>query len=181
LIHLDPAKGHRLCFLMVGRIQLPTAGYIGTKAEVDSRVLERKADGWYLGSKRMSRASGSTDLERIYASGKDKPDSSEGRMLVCAPSVRPSAPRLSMDLKKVSALYNSKILEFPLDSGNHKGSEQKKENVLSEGWLAVVPRSPPDAQTAPLPQSQALWIAGCDGLAYMIQWEKRWGFFSWKE
>jgi hypothetical protein len=181
LIHLDPAKGHRLCFLKFGRIQLPTAGYIGTKAEVDGRVLERKTDGWYLGSKRMSQASGSSDLERIYASGKDKPDSSDGHMMVCESSARPSAPRLSMDLKKVSALYNSKILEFPLDSGNQRGSEQKKENVLSEGWLAVVLRSPPDAQTAPLPQSQAVWIAGCDGIAYMIESEKRWGFFTWKE
>jgi hypothetical protein len=51
LIHLDPTKGHRLCFIRSGVSQAPTAGYIGSKAEVDGKTLERKADGWYSISK----------------------------------------------------------------------------------------------------------------------------------
>jgi len=58
LIGLDPAKGNRLCFLgnppTAGSMGSPTAGWIGSKAEVNGRVLERKADGWYSGATRMS-------------------------------------------------------------------------------------------------------------------------------
>lgn len=55
LIRLDPAKGHKLVFLKLGDSQLPTAGYIGSKAEVGGKILERKADGWYSGTTRMSK------------------------------------------------------------------------------------------------------------------------------
>jgi hypothetical protein len=55
LIHLDPTKGHRLCFIKSGGARAPTAGYIGSKAEVDGKTFERKADGWYSGTTRVSR------------------------------------------------------------------------------------------------------------------------------
>jgi hypothetical protein len=54
LIRLNQAKGHRLCFMQDGRAKIPTAGYIGSKAEVDGKVLERKADGWYSGTTKLS-------------------------------------------------------------------------------------------------------------------------------
>ena len=54
LIHLDPAKSHRLCFLENDGAKIPTAGYIGSKAEVGGTILERKVDGWYRGTTRMS-------------------------------------------------------------------------------------------------------------------------------
>lgn len=52
LIRLDPAKAHRLCWLDGGGT---TAAWIGSKAEVNGNVLERRADGWYLGTLRMSK------------------------------------------------------------------------------------------------------------------------------
>jgi hypothetical protein len=55
LIHLDPTKGHRLCVFKSGVPHALTAGYIGSKAEVDGKTLERKADGWYSGTTRVSR------------------------------------------------------------------------------------------------------------------------------
>jgi hypothetical protein len=55
LIRLDPAKGHKLVFLKSGGAQTPTAGYVGSKAEVGGKVLERKADGWYSGTTRLSK------------------------------------------------------------------------------------------------------------------------------
>ena len=55
LIRLDPAKGHKLVFLKSGDSQIPTAGYIGSKAEVGGEILERKSDGWYAGTTRRSK------------------------------------------------------------------------------------------------------------------------------
>jgi len=55
LIRLDPAKGHRLVFLKSGGSQVPTAGYVGSKAEVGGKILERKLDGWYAGATRLSK------------------------------------------------------------------------------------------------------------------------------
>jgi hypothetical protein len=55
VIHLDPAKGHRLCFMKVNGGTFPTAGYLGSKAEVGGNVLTRKADGWYLGNRQVSQ------------------------------------------------------------------------------------------------------------------------------
>jgi hypothetical protein len=55
LIRLDPAKGHKLVFLKSGDSQIPTAGYIGSKAEVGGEILERKSDGWYAGTIRRSK------------------------------------------------------------------------------------------------------------------------------
>ncbi len=153
LIRLDPAKGHRLCFLKVGRLQLPTAGYIGTQAEVDGRILERRADGWYLGTKKMSLTSTSTDLERILTRGRDKADSSGGGLFGVM------RPRKDATIEpKSQPLYASKNLEFPLDSESQSGRKQKLEYIQSEGWLAN----------------------GGDGLVYKIDLEKRWGFFGWK-
>ena len=54
LIHIDPAKGHKLCFMKLSNGLPTTAGFIGTKAEVDGKIFERKADGWYLGATKMS-------------------------------------------------------------------------------------------------------------------------------
>lgn len=54
LIRLDPAKKHKLCFMKSGRADLSTVSYLGTNAEVGGQVLERKADGWYAGAKRVS-------------------------------------------------------------------------------------------------------------------------------
>jgi hypothetical protein len=54
LIRLDPAKGHRLCFFEGDNGKLATAGWVGSKAEVSGKVLERRADGWYSGALRMS-------------------------------------------------------------------------------------------------------------------------------
>lgn len=44
----------RLCFLRQRGRQIPTAGYMGTKAEGNGKILERKADGWYNGTARVS-------------------------------------------------------------------------------------------------------------------------------
>jgi hypothetical protein len=54
LVHIDPARGHRVCFMETPEGKRFTAGYTGAKAETGGRVLERKADGWYLGTTRMS-------------------------------------------------------------------------------------------------------------------------------
>jgi hypothetical protein len=55
LIHLDPTKGHRLCFMKIGSSnKQQTAAFIGSKAEVNGKVFERKADGWYSGNTRLS-------------------------------------------------------------------------------------------------------------------------------
>ncbi|HEY0685594.1 MAG TPA: hypothetical protein VGD45_24865 [Steroidobacter sp.] len=54
LIRMDPAKKHKLCFMQTGSSDVSTVSYIGTSAEVEGRVLERKADGWYFGKKRVS-------------------------------------------------------------------------------------------------------------------------------
>lgn len=56
LVRLDPAKGHRLCFLeAAGGSRTSTAGFIGSRAIVDGVILERRIDGWYRGETRMSR------------------------------------------------------------------------------------------------------------------------------
>jgi hypothetical protein len=126
LIRLDLAKGHRLCFLKVGRLQLPTAGYIGTRAEVEGRIFERRVGGWYLGAKKMSLTSTSTDLERILSRGVDRPDSSGGGLFGVM------RPRKDVSIEpKSEPLYSSKNLEFPLDS-----EAQKMEYIQSAGWLA---------------------------------------------
>lgn len=54
LVRLDPARKHKLCFLEQGGGQMLTAGVLGSKAEVGTRVLERRADGWYAGDVRFS-------------------------------------------------------------------------------------------------------------------------------
>ena len=56
LVKLDPAKGHRLLIQGLGSGEGAnfTAGYIGSKVQVGNRVLERKADGWYQGKKKVS-------------------------------------------------------------------------------------------------------------------------------
>lgn len=48
LITLDPAKGHRLCYLQSRGGHVFTGGLAGTRAEVDGRTLEKRADGWHL-------------------------------------------------------------------------------------------------------------------------------------
>jgi hypothetical protein len=37
-----------------GGSEFPTVGFIGSKAEVDGKTLERRADGWYSGATRVS-------------------------------------------------------------------------------------------------------------------------------
>ena len=54
LIRLDPAKQHKLCFMTNGNSDLSTVYYLGTRAEVGGKVLERKSDGWYAGAVRVS-------------------------------------------------------------------------------------------------------------------------------
>jgi hypothetical protein len=174
LIRLDPAKGHRLCFLQVGRLQLPTAGYVGTKAEVDGKILERKTDGWYLSSKKMSQPSSSTNLDGIYAKGDDKPDSGIGG--------GPSIMILDNKITTENPIYSSKNLEFPLDSEKQDSGKRKQEYIQSEGWLAYSPPiSASDKKAALIDTPKGRMIAGNGLLAYKIDNERRWGFFPWKE
>jgi ankyrin repeat protein len=73
LIRLDPAKGHKLVFLKNGNSLIATAGYIGSKAEVGGKILERKPAGWYAGTgvnaheNDLVAASESGDLSRVRA------------------------------------------------------------------------------------------------------------------
>lgn len=54
LIRIDPVKKHKLCFMQTGNTDVSTVSYLGTRAEVAGHVLERKADGWYFGKRRVS-------------------------------------------------------------------------------------------------------------------------------
>ena len=54
LIRLDSTKGHRLCFWeLPDGSRFATVGIIGTKVEVGGNIVERKADGWYLGTDKL--------------------------------------------------------------------------------------------------------------------------------
>lgn len=52
LIKLDPAKGHKLCLLVARGITI-TAGFIGSKVNVEGLMIERKSDGWYNQNKKI--------------------------------------------------------------------------------------------------------------------------------
>ena len=54
LVRVDSTRHHRLCWLEPSYGGGTTAGWIGSRAEVNGKVLERRADGWYQGRWRMS-------------------------------------------------------------------------------------------------------------------------------
>ncbi|MBN1587625.1 MAG: hypothetical protein JW937_09415 [Candidatus Omnitrophica bacterium] len=54
LVHLDPAKGHRVCVLSGGSNMYPTIGAVGSVAELDGVAVTRREDGWYQGSRKVS-------------------------------------------------------------------------------------------------------------------------------
>lgn len=47
LIKLDPAKGHRLCFVQRDGGQIFTPGFSGTKVDYNGAVVVKMDDGWY--------------------------------------------------------------------------------------------------------------------------------------
>ena len=51
LIRLDPARGHGLHVIKTGGGWWVTAGFAGTRAEVEGVVLKRRLDGWYEGDR----------------------------------------------------------------------------------------------------------------------------------
>jgi hypothetical protein len=173
LLRLDPTKHHHLCFLNVGRFQIPTVGYIGSRAEMNGQVLERKADGWYFGASRMSKPAGSTDMKHIFERGEDEPVSGSkgaGSVYVIDKSTTTRSP-----------LYAAKNLEFPLDSVGQGGTKKKIQYIQSEGWVAYKPNLTIDKRAALVGTPNGSMIAGADMLAYKIDWEKRWGFLEWKQ
>lgn len=195
LIHLDPAKGHRLCFLQVGRSQLPTAGFIGTKAEVNGKTLERRADGWYRfnvkgggqsDSKRMSQASSSLTLEKFSEKADDEADAGAS-----GPTIQMIAPQTTTE----TPLYVSKFYDFPADSSSQpqgkqpegkpaqgKPAPRKTGHVSSEGWLAYNPPIQPTDKVAALVNTpKGKMIAGNLLLGYKIDKEERYGFIAWRE
>lgn len=181
LLHLDPAKAHRLCFLQAGRLQLPTAGYIGTKAEIGGKILLRKNDGWYssnvkadgtIDSQRMSQANSSVDLKQVYAKAEDKPDVGSGG--------GPTMMILSEKTTTDNPLFVSKDFDFLVNSENP--GQPRRGYVQSEGWLAYSPPiSASDKKAALVTTPQGRMIAGNLLLAYKIDRERRWGFIDWKE
>ena len=54
LLHFNPARGQRVCWLGSPFSGGPTAAWVGSKAEINGQILERHADGWYAGPWRMS-------------------------------------------------------------------------------------------------------------------------------
>jgi hypothetical protein len=51
IVKLDPSKKHRLCILPDGTV---TAGFAGAKIDYQGVVVERKADGWYVGNSKLA-------------------------------------------------------------------------------------------------------------------------------
>jgi len=53
IIRLDPAKGHRLCILRTPSGNVFTAGFQGTRVDCQGQVVQRRADGWYVGDEKL--------------------------------------------------------------------------------------------------------------------------------
>ena len=55
LVTLDPAKGHRLCYLRTREGNVFTGGLAGTRAEVGGMIIEKGAKGWHLAEAETSK------------------------------------------------------------------------------------------------------------------------------
>jgi hypothetical protein len=172
LIRIDPSKGEHLCFQRLGRLQIPTAGYIGTKITIAGKQLERKTDGWYSGWLKVSRSGGMTTTRQLFERAQLLPDSAgEGG----------SIKVLSKDITTDRPLYLGKNLEFPMANSDENEKPAKMEFVMSEGFIANNPAQPSGRDSAMVETPDGSRLAGSDNILYKINEEKRWGYLNWRE
>lgn len=174
LITIDPSKGHRLTWLKIGRLQIPTPGFIGSKAEIAGKIYECRREGWYLGEKRVWENAPTGRFSEYHKNT---------RLTIDAGFEMPTGARVVLwgsEVTPDNPLSIRQDFELPV-LNPATGVEEGREHVSRDALIARNADADPKALCGRVrTDSGDINLFGTDNLIYKINRDQRWGTFGWQ-